>query len=402
MKKKENFLVFLVTLWIILIGQTLISVTQLFATLQPVLIEIDRLEPDFGTPGIIVSIYPKTDNFGELMSNDRVQMSEYDIVGNKWLYVDVPIYKWSPDKILFKVLGMTFHAGVHYVRVKKTDVYGNIVYTTPWKGFNIREHPDINYLTPSAGGWGTVVAIKGSGFGDLQEHLYKGAEILGDGVGNDDGICEALEACYPDYGYSTYVDLFASNDHYRATVYPKNINGNDWEPNDISFKLENLLDINTGNPVPAQYLYPGCWNMKVITAYFKDNPVNGMPGKYNLDMGGFDPADELLYRDGSDPVCFTASAPYTYISSITPYKAAEGMYLVQITGVGFGVTQGAGYVIVGSRIITGTNIISWSNTSIKFKVPYVSSPYPRVVTVTIWVVRNDGLISNGKTVTVVL
>jgi hypothetical protein len=409
MKKKESFLVFLLILGIIFIGQTLVSVAQVLATLQPLLMEIDRLGPDFGPPGIIVSIYPTTDNFGEQMRNDRVQMSEYDIVGNKWLYVDVPIYKWSPDKILFKVPGMTFHAGIHYVRVKKTDAYGNIVYSTPWKEFNIREHPDINYLTPSTGGWGTVVAIKGSGFGDMQERIYKGDEILGDGIGNDDGICEALEACYPDYGYSTYVDLFASNDHYRATVYPKSSNGNDWELNDISFKLENLLDINTGNPVPAQDLYTGCWNVKVITDYFEDDG----DGKYNYSIAGLDTptnprgigsGDRLLYRDSSDPVCFTATAPYLsppYISTIILYKVAEGTYLVQITGTGFGATQGAGYVLVGSRIITGTDII-WSNTSIKFKVSYISSPYPRLVTVTIKVMRNDGSISNGKTITVLL
>ena len=410
MKKRESFFVFLIILGIIFIGQTLVLVAQALATLQPVIMEIDRLEPDFGTPGIIVSIYPRTDNFGEKMRNDRVQVSEYDIAGNKWTYVDVPIYMWSPDKIQFKVPDMTFHVGVHNVRVKKTDVYGNIVYTTPWREFNIKEHPDINYLTPSTGSWGKVVAIKGSGFGDIQEHIYKGDEVSGDGIGNDDGICEELEACYPDYGYSTYVDLFASNDHYRTTAYPKNFNGNDWESNDISFKLEDLLDTNTGNPVPAQELYPGCWNVKVITDYFEDDG----DGKYNYGIAGLDTptnpqgtgsGDRLLYRDGSYPVCFTATAPYTpppYISGIGLHKVAEGMYVVQITGIKFGATQGAGYVIVGPRIITGTNIISWSETSIKFKVFYVSSSYPRLVTITIKVVRNDGSISNGKTITVVL
>ena len=409
MKKKKGFLVFLVILGIISTVGSLASVTMVFGILQPVPMEISMLEPDFGPPGIIVSIYPKTVNFGEKMGNDRVQMSEYDTTENKWIYVDVP-NKWSPDKIQFKVPEMTFHAGIHYVRVKKTDVYSNIVYATPWKEFNIKEHPDINYLTPSTGSWGNVVAIKGSGLGDMQEHIYKGDEILGDGIGNDDGICEALEACYPDYGYSTYIDFFASNDHYRAMVYPKNINGNDWEPNDISFKLENLLDINTGNPVPAQDLYPGCWNVKVITDYFKDDG----DGKYNYGIAGLDtptnpqgtgPGDTLLYRDSSNPVCFTATALYTpppYISGISLYKVAEGMYLIQITGIGFGATQGAGYVLAGSRIITGPNIISWSNTYIKLKVSYVSSPYPRSVTVTIKVVRNDGSISNGKTITVLL
>ena len=408
MKKKESFLVFLVILWIILIVQPLVLVTQVIASLQ--LVIIDRLEPDFGPPGIIVSIYPKANDFGEKMGDDSVQMSEYDAVGNKWLYVDVPIYAWSPEKIRFKVPGMTFHAGVHYVRVKKTDAYGNMVYTTPWREFNITEHPYINFLTPSTGSWGNIVAIKGSGFGDKQEQIYEGDEVLGDGIGNDDRICEELEACYPDYGYSTYVDLVASNDRYRATVYPENINGKIWGLNDISFKLENLLDTNTGNPVPSQELYPGYWNVKVITDYFEDDG----DGKYNYGIKGLDmptnpkgtgSGDRLLYRDGSGPVCFTATAPYTrppYINSITLYKVAEGMYSVQITGTGFGAAQGAGYVLANSRIITGTNITSWSNTSIKFKLSYASSPYPRLVTFTIKVVRSDGLISNGRTITVVI
>lgn len=409
MSKKKRLLLFFLIFLMITVGQILISFGQVFPIPQAAAVEIDMLEPNLGPPRIIVSIYPKTGNFGEKMYNDRVQMSEYDTVENEWIYVNVPIYKWSPDKIQFRVPDMTFQAGVHRVRVKKTDAYGNIMYTTSWKEFNITEHPYIISLTPSTGRWNSVVAVKGSGFGDIKEYIQKGDEILGDGIGNDDGTCDSSEACYPDYGFSTYVELNASNDKYRVTEYPENLNGLNWESTDISFKLANLLDTNTGNPVPAQELYTGCWNTNVVTDYFKDDG----DGKYNyginvLDMPsdplGTGSGDELLYRDISNPLCFVSSGyvPPPYISSVILYKQAQGTYIIQVTGTGFGPTQGAGYVIFGARIITGTNIMSWSNTSIKFKFTYVSGAYPRVVTKTLTVVRNDGAISNSKEVRIVL
>jgi hypothetical protein len=409
MSKKKRLLFFFSIFLITFVGYIVISFDQVFPILQATTVEIDSVEPNFGPPRIIVSIYPRTGNFGEKMTNDRVQMSEYDIAENQWIYVDVPIYKWSPDKIQFRVPDMTFQAGVHYVRVKKTDTYGNTIYTTPWKEFDIRERPNIISITPSTGSWGAIVAVKGSGFGDVKEYIHKGDEILGDGIGNDDGTCESFEVCYPDYGFSTYIEFNASNDKYRATEYPKNVNGLDWESNDISFKLANLLDTNTGNPVPAQELYKGCWNVNVVTDYFRDDG----DGKYNYGLNGLDmpsgplgtgSGDELLYRGVSNPVCFISSGyvPPPYISSVILYKQAQGLYVIQVTGTGFSTTQGAGYVIFGARIITGTNIISWSNTSIKFKFTYVSGTYPRVVTRTLKVVRNDGAISNSKEVTIVL
>jgi len=409
MSKKKRLLFFFVILLITFAGQILISFDQVFPILQAATVEIDRIEPNFGPPRITVSIYPRTGNFGEKMKNDRVQMSEYDADNNEWIYIDVPIYEWSPDKIQFKVLDMTFQAGLHYVRVKKTDAYGNIIYMTSWKEFNITEHPNITSLTPSTGIWGSIVAVKGSGFGDIKEYIQKGDEILGDGIGNDDGTCDSFEVCYPDYGFSTYVEFNASNDKYRATAYPKNLNGYDWESTDISFKIKNLLDTNTGNPVPAQELYKGCWNVTVVTDYFKDDG----DGKYNYGLFGLDmPAnplgtgsgDELIYRDISNPVCFTSSGYVSppFISSVILYKQGEGIYIIQVAGAGFGSTQGTGYVIIGSRTITGANIISWSNNYIRFKFTYVSGEYPRVATKTLKVVRDDGAISNTKEVTIVL
>jgi hypothetical protein len=409
MNKKKRLLFFFVILLITFAGQILISFDQVFPILQTTTVEIDRVEPNFGPPRITVSIYPRTGNFGEKMNNDRVQISEYDTVENEWIYVDVPIYNWSPDKIQFRVPDMTFQAGVHYVRVKKTDAYGNIMYMTSWKEFNITEHPHITSLVPSTGSWGSIVAVKGSGFGDIKEYIQKGDEILGDGIGNDDGTCDSFEVCYPDYGFSTYIEFNASNDKYRATDDPKNLNGHDWESTDISFKLANLLDTNTGNPVPAQEFYKGCWNVNVVTDYFKDDG----DGKYNYGLDGLDmPADPLgtgsgdglLYRDISNPLCFTSSGyvPPPYIIAVSLYKQNQGMYIIQVAGTGFSTTQGAGYVIFGSQIITDTKIISWSNTSIKFKFTYVSGAYPRVVTKTLKVVRNDGAISNSTKISLIL
>jgi hypothetical protein len=107
------------------------------------------------------------------------------------------------------------------------------------------------------------------------------------------------------FGYSTYVELHASNDQYRITAYPEN-----WDPNLIHVDVKDILDVKTGNPVPKQELYPGCWNMVVITDYFRDDG----DGKYNYGLNGLDlPAntegtgdgDVLIYKDISNPLCFT-------------------------------------------------------------------------------------------------
>jgi hypothetical protein len=255
---------------------------EIFLNKGVVVAEIDRIEPDFGPPRMIVSIYPAQGDFGEKLDKDRVQVGEYDSIKNKWVYQNVPIYSWLPKEIKFRVRDMQFNEGVHYVRVKKTDIYGNLLYVTQEKEFNIREHPEISSLTPSSGTYDTDVSINGAGFGELREEIFSSG-----------------------FGYSTYVELNASNDQYRITIYPGT-----WNPNLIYVDAKDLLDVKTGNPVPEQDLYIGCWNMVVVTDYFRDDG----DGKYNYALNGLDLPDNLegtgdgdllIYRDISNPVCFT-------------------------------------------------------------------------------------------------
>jgi len=117
-----------------------------------------------------------------------------------------------------------------------------------------------------------------------------------------------------------------------------------WDPNKVLIRLIDLFDNNTGNTVPEQDLYTGCWDIKVITDYFKDDPVNGIPGKYNLDLGGLDLADELLHREISDPVCFTVTKD-PYINGVRPDKIPNGNTF-EIYGANFGSIQGTSNVHV--------------------------------------------------------
>jgi hypothetical protein len=287
---------------------------------------ISHLEPNFGPPGIIVNILPasgicfKEDpvnglcSFGQKMSGDRVMMGQKDFFG-VWYWVNAPIYSWSEHQIQITVPDRTFDIGKTFVQVHKEQVG-----TSAFQVFVVLHNPVISLLSPSYSNWGQEVLVSGEGFSVKKESIYENG-----------------------YGYSTYIELHSSDDRYRITRYNGQVS---WDPNKILIELTDLLDINTGNPAFEQDLYPGCWNIKVITDYFRDNPVNGTPGKYNLDMGGFDPADQQLDRVISNPVCLTITKD-PYINGVMPDKIPNGGYL-EIDGVNFGSIQGQSYVLGGT------------------------------------------------------
>jgi hypothetical protein len=286
---------------------------------------IDRLEPAFGPPGTIVNIVPAQGacfqqdpvnglcSFGLMMTGDAVTIGQKDTVGN-WYWVYASIRSWSEHLIQIEVPILGFHPGKAFVKVHK-----QLDGTNAFKVFIVLHKPVIGSLTPPYGNWGQSVIVGGDGFSVKKEMIYENG-----------------------YGYSTYIELHSLNDNYRATSYPMQ---ESWNSNRIFVELIDLLNINTGNPISEQDLYPGCWNIKVITDYFKDNPANGTPGKYNLDMGGLDPADELIYRVISNPVCFTV-AKDPYIGGVMPDRIPNGGIL-EINGVNFGSTQGMSYVLGG-------------------------------------------------------
>jgi hypothetical protein len=136
-----------------------------------------------------------------------------------------------------------------------------------------------------------------------------------------------------------------------------------------------MINTNTGNLLTEQDLYSGCWNVTVITDYFKDDG----DGKYNYGLAGLDtPAnpqgsgsgDELLYKEISDPVCITVTKD-PYINSISPDPAPSNT-IAEIYGSNFGLTKGTSLVKVWNRKKTNFKVAktkSWNNTKIKFVVP---------------------------------
>jgi hypothetical protein len=297
---------------------------------------IDHIEPNFGPPGITINILPASGicfnedpvnglcSFGLKSNGDSVKMGQKDMFGN-WYWVDTPIESWSEHRIQIKVPEQTLDMGKTFLKVYKEQVG-----TSATKVFVVLYNPVINYLKPSYAHWGQDVLIDGDRLTVEKEKIYH------NGAG---------------YGHSSYIELTSSGNKYRVTNY---LWQEPWYPGKIFIRLADLLDTNTGNPLPEHDLYPGCWNMRIIVDYFKDNPSSGTPGKYNLGMGGLDTADELLYRVVSDPVCLTVAeyfpeSPYTspFIDAITPERIPNGGFF-EIYGVNFGSIQGTSYVLGGT------------------------------------------------------
>jgi hypothetical protein len=346
---------------------------------------IDRIEPNFGPPGTVVNIITASGqcwdedpingscSFGLNITGDKVIMSNKDNQGN-WNIVDVPLLSWSEHLIQIKIPDWELQPSKTYISVHKENLG-----TSPSKIFIVTPYPVIHSLNPSVGSWGQVIEITGSGFTFRKEKVYENG-----------------------YGYSSYVELSSLKNRYRVTKYRR---GNPLDVNKVLIQLTDLFDINnTGNPVLKQDQYPCCWNVKIITDYFKDDPINGTPGKYNLDMGGLDPADKLLHREVSNPVCFMVTKD-PHINCLSSDRVPNGITFV-IYGTNFGSSQGTSFIRIGKdswllEIISDgignddgictkdeyknngctldpakaeiLKVVGWSNTMIKCKLPTIAN-----------------------------
>lgn len=349
---------------------------------------INSIGPNFGSSGISVDIIPATEtcftqdpveglcSFGQMMPGDTVQMRQAG-QGNRWF--DVPVDSWSEHLIQVRVPAGTFLPGTTYLRVSKQGVV-----IAPLKAFTLRKDPVINSLTPDAGGWDTVIGISGDGFGLKQEKIYATG-----------------------YGYSTYVELYSSGKRYRVTKY--NVKGTSWDDVGISInivnRIVNLVDVNTGNKVPVQELYLGCWDLKVITDYFKDDGDRVYNGNGHLDLqNSGNPADvpnvsgsgdELLSRSVSEPVCFTFLYPPTFISEISPNPVVS-LNTVTVYGANFGPTKGTSIIRLWNKghtrssVVKNANIFSWSDTEVKFRAPANTNIYGKPQIKDVQIVVNAG------------
>jgi len=234
---------------------------------------IREIIPNFGPVGMIVTV--EGENFGQKRRTGDSLLLGTEESG----YVEAPVYCWSDQMIKFRVpTGKS--PGSYRLRVNKVaDLSLGYPQSTSNKvPFVIMDSPKINSLNPTVSAYGQQVDIYGTGFGGQQE-----------------------EANAYGFGYSTYVELYASNDRYRVIEYPKGWLG----ANHITIHLKNLLDVNTGLGVPRKQLYRGVWNLKVITDYFKDDGDT----VYNLGMRGLDIDDNILYQAISKPIRLKIISP---------------------------------------------------------------------------------------------
>jgi hypothetical protein len=332
--------------------------------------------------------------------------------GCRWDFITVPTYSWSDGQIEFNVPGgadldALHNTSLRVVVLKQYDLNPSTPeHTTQFETFILRDHPQIFNLDPASGGYGEVVKINGQGFGTTYAGL--GSEILGDGSGDDDGICEAGEKCYM---YRTYVELHTENDAYRVTRYQNNPGHPPasptwslnpaavWNNSQIEVSLDELLDTKTNmRLIDLAQLYEGDWDVKVITDYFKDDgdrvyllPGEEKPGCFlagtcdgvagcslaDYAKGGcwgngrIDPGDTLIYREISNEEIFTVQADPA-ILCVRPQYVPEANS-VMIYGANFGPTRCADcYVQICSMPdlqFCKSLKNQWSNTRIKALIP---------------------------------
>jgi hypothetical protein len=377
---------------------------------------IGYLDPPMASAGVEVTIYAGgAPGFGDQGPYDRVVMQQ----GVSGL-IPVAVSSWGNDKIVFEVPGAVFAPGFVNVGVQKhylSEILGDNIgnedsicdpgeacqdntqtSVAPGGGFYLRQHPILNFLSPDSGTWNTVVTINGvtGSFFSTRENIYDQTLTS----------CDTGDTCY---GFSTYVELVASNDRYRVTE----MSGDPYAANDTvlgepsyfsnSIKVNinkmpvgptsplagygTLLDVNTDYYTPLADLYKGNWQLYVITDFFKKNTpgVTGNNPPYMLKhssghlTGKINTADYTLeYREVSDPLPFFATdTPFISSNAVSSIRQNS---LGAVYGINFGTTQDTSTVYVtkcdGSMTpLYALTVVQWANTRVVFRAP-ASPPIP--------------------------
>jgi hypothetical protein len=231
---------------------------------------ITHLEPDMGSPGIIIDIWGTNQQFGEQYTspqngNDEVWVKTQTTPA---IWTPIEVYEWTENLVRAKLPGAIYFDLLPFsskIRVAKRDLsvplgsIGDMVKSTA-ASFVVRKHPVIDTVTPGQGGFAATVVLNGNGYADVATNLQEYIDPT------------------TDYGYSTYVLLGLDNDVYRARKYPSA-----WSQTQIDFLLggdhdkKQLMDLKSGSLVVPPQVYEGTWDVYVVTDYFKDDG----DGKYN-------------------------------------------------------------------------------------------------------------------------
>ena len=295
---------------------------------------------DMGPGGEIVDLLLVNagESFGtyEPGIGDTVKMSDDD--GATWtLPGEVQICSWTKDLVQIRIPSTSVFTPIWpaLIRVYKAGVGSNIV------NFMLTKPPVIQSLIPSNGTWGSTITINGSLTGSFTPNDVAG--------GNNQYWCATLPPGNSNDCYYTYVELHASDDDYR--VKPGNYSG--VGTCTLTVLLQDMLDINTGNPVPnAQEFYPGNWDIDVVTDYFSD-PTGLGAANYLSANGVINTANfPLKRRIKSAPNTFVVTdAPI--INSIFP-NPVKSLETITIEGVNFGTTGPEAVGLVRMNFLTGT------------------------------------------------
>ncbi len=336
---------------------------------------ITLVEPNTASPGAIVVLEAATAaGFGNQQTDDRIVMAvENPPLSGIFTWEEVPIYSWADNQVEFLLPGGSFWPTLPVnsgVKIGKSGAgFSNTQVLT------VRKHPEIWSLAPNTGNWNAFVTVNGIGFGTQQ------AGLMGGG-----------------YGYTTYVEMHNSNDHYRMSWYGQlgpaiQAWGSSSFQTVINYlpAFPRVVDLKTGLPVPEPQLYEGTWQIQVITDYFQDdgdnqyfsvNNVGADMGKLDLsleslikygqvddpdttdvreglsgvypenqnildgDFGTLNGGDILLHRERSETFGFTVNHT-PILNAFMPRKGVYGKNIVSAIGYGFGTEEGT--VTLGNR-----------------------------------------------------
>lgn len=401
---------------------------------------IERVEPPFQAPGKLITIYGT--DFGASGNVYLKRPSTGD-----WVQMPVDKDGWNDTFVRFKVqvLQPDGQAGQFDNPPFTTQVKivrgADQVESRPKGDLLVVKDPEVNIVLNND--FFNQSATASNNTGNWGSDMYiNGVALCGGGVGKpvkDDPTMEKIGD--KGYGWSTYVVIALSNDHYRLTDFKAHYS-DQLKKMVIKASLTegSLYDVWTGRQVPLGQLYNADWMVYVITDYFKDdgdgvyfdrttgkidlanyvdknlglptqlgsggvgtvrdnmldNAFNGPDQKPGKPTTG----DQLVARvssaskvDAKFNIVFTPS-----IRAISPTQACTGS-LVKINGLGFGNTPGK--IQISDRMDFNDpeavkpkafgKVIAWGATKITFQMPELPMAGPAYVRLIL-----DGLDESGN------
>jgi hypothetical protein len=331
--------------------------------------QILNYSPGFGEPGTVLKIYGT--GFGQSQGSSHVQV--YPVATH--VLVPWPAVSWSDTEIDVRVPDSMPLGKVYlYVTVNTLDQIG----TYP---FTVGTPPTISWYSPGFGNPGTLLTIRGTGFGSTQGTSSVSA-LAASGIRTTWTPTKwsetEIDVPVPINMPLGKVELFVTVDRLDIIgTYPFTVG----TPPTISWYSPGFGNPGTlltirgsgfgptqgGSFVLIQSMVNGRFTTWPVTSWSDTEVVATVPNTMPLGQVALNITANGLQSIGTYP--FTVGIPPS-IQSYTPGSGPAGT-TITIHGTGFGQTQNGGYVTLQSvsNIWTSLTITSWSDERIDAQVP---------------------------------